>query len=121
MSIHVYIYTYDVRLRRASSLLPSTPPPRLTLLQVFSKPIQVFSKVNQGLPQSQPCHTVYARASNGEEQLTGFPSGVTHARPFEPPTKSHFWKISSTSGDKCPQNGSNTAPRAPRPHLGCPH
>ena len=44
-----------------------------------------------------------------------------HARPFEPSIKSHFLKSFSTSGDNCPQTGSKTAPRAPRPHLGCPH
>jgi len=30
-----------------------------------------------------------------------------HARPFEPSIKSHFWKVLSTFGDKCPRNGSN--------------
>ena len=32
-----------------------------------------------------------------------------------------FWKISSTFGDKCPQNGSKNGLRAPRTGMGCPH
>ena len=35
--------------------------------------------------------------------------------------KSHFWKISSTFGDKCPQNGSKNGQTAPRTGTGCPH
>ena len=44
-----------------------------------------------------------------------------HPRPFVPSIKSHFWKISSTFGDKCPQNGSKNGLRAPRTGMGCPH
>ena len=43
-----------------------------------------------------------------------------HARPFEPSIKSQFWKISSTFGDKCPENGSKNGLRAPRTGLGYP-
>ena len=35
--------------------------------------------------------------------------------------KSQFSRDLVNFGDKCPQNGSKTAPTAPRPHLGCPH
>ena len=35
--------------------------------------------------------------------------------------KSHFWKISSTFGDRCPQNGSKNGETAPRTGTGCPH
>ena len=35
--------------------------------------------------------------------------------------QSHFWKISSTFGDKCPQNGSKNGQTAPRTGRGCPH
>ena len=45
----------------------------------------------------------------------------THARPFEPSIKSHFSKISSTYGDKCPRNGSNNEEMAPRTRTGYPH
>ena len=38
-----------------------------------------------------------------------------------PSIKSHFWKISSTSGDKCPQNGSKYGSVAPSTGLGSPH
>ena len=44
-----------------------------------------------------------------------------HARPFEPSIKSLFWKISSTFGDKCPQNGSKNAEMAQRTKTGYPH
>jgi len=44
-----------------------------------------------------------------------------HARPFEPSTKSHFWKISSTFGDKCPRNGSKNDTMVPRTTLEYPH
>ena len=44
-----------------------------------------------------------------------------HARPFEPAIKSHFWKISSTSGDKCPQNGFKNEDTAPITRTGYPH
>jgi len=36
-------------------------------------------------------------------------------------SKVNFQETLSIFGDKCPQNGSKTAPTAPRPHLGCPH
>ena len=32
-----------------------------------------------------------------------------------------FWKMSSTFGDKCPQNGSKNEPTAPTTNLGYPH
>ena len=35
--------------------------------------------------------------------------------------KVKFQEIALTFGDKCPPNGANNAPMAPRPHLGCPH
>ena len=35
--------------------------------------------------------------------------------------KSQFSIDRVNFGDKCPQNGSKTAPTAPRPHLGYPH
>jgi len=35
--------------------------------------------------------------------------------------KVKFQELALTFGDKCPQNGSENAPMAPRPHLGCPH
>ena len=35
--------------------------------------------------------------------------------------KSHFWKIASTFGNKCPPNGSKNEETAPRPRTGCPH
>ena len=35
--------------------------------------------------------------------------------------KSQFSTDLVIFGDTCPQNGSKTAPTAPRPHLGCPH
>ena len=35
--------------------------------------------------------------------------------------KSQLWKISSTFGDKYPQNGSKNGLRAPRTGMGCPH
>ena len=44
-----------------------------------------------------------------------------HARPFEPSIKSHFSKISSTFGDKCPRNGSKNEEMAPRTRTGYPH
>jgi len=44
-----------------------------------------------------------------------------HARPLVPSIKGHFWKISSTFGDKCPQNCSKYGSVAPRTGLGCPH
>ena len=44
-----------------------------------------------------------------------------HARPLVPSIESHFWKISSTFGDECPQNGSKNEPRAQRTSLGYPH
>ena len=34
--------------------------------------------------------------------------------------KSHFWKISSTFGNKYPQNGSKNGQTAPRTGMGCP-
>ena len=36
-------------------------------------------------------------------------------------SKVNFQETLSILSDKCPQNGSKTAPTAPRPHLGCPH
>ena len=36
-------------------------------------------------------------------------------------SKVKFQETLSSFGDKCLQNGSKTAPTAPRPHLGCPH
>jgi len=36
-------------------------------------------------------------------------------------SKVNFQETLSSFGDKCPQNGSKTAPPAPRPHLGYPH
>ena len=36
-------------------------------------------------------------------------------------SKVNFQETLSICGDKCPQNGSKTAPTAPRPHLGYPH
>ena len=36
-------------------------------------------------------------------------------------SKVNFRETLSIFGDKCPQNGSKTAPTAPRPHLGYPH
>ena len=36
-------------------------------------------------------------------------------------SKVNFQETLSSFGDKCPQNGSKTAPTAPRPHLGYPH
>ena len=36
-------------------------------------------------------------------------------------SKVNFQETLSIFGDKCPQNGSKTAPTAPSPHLGCPH
>jgi hypothetical protein len=44
-----------------------------------------------------------------------------HPRPFEPSIKSHTWKISSTFGNTCPQNGSKNDTIAPRTTLECPH
>ena len=46
---------------------------------------------------------------------------VHHSRPFEPSIKSHFWKILSTFGDKCPRNGSKTVPTSQNRPLGYPH
>jgi hypothetical protein len=46
---------------------------------------------------------------------------LLHARPFEPSIKSHFWKISSSFRDKCPQNGSKYGSMAPSTDLGYPH
>ena len=68
--------------------------------------------------------TCAAEAEGGGVEGDSVVSSVldaTHSRPFVPSIKSHFGKISSTFGDKCPQNGSKTAPTAPRPHLGYPH
>jgi hypothetical protein len=45
----------------------------------------------------------------------------THARPFDTSIKSHFCKISSTFGDKCPQNGSKYGSMAPSTGLGYHH
>ena len=36
-------------------------------------------------------------------------------------SKVNFQETLSSFGDKCPQNGSKTAPRAPKPPLECPH
>ena len=36
-------------------------------------------------------------------------------------SKVNFQETLSSFGDKCPKNGSKTAPTAPRPHLGYPH
>ena len=43
-----------------------------------------------------------------------------HERPFDTSIKSHLWKISSTVGDKCPQNGSKNGQAAPRTGMGYP-
>ena len=42
-----------------------------------------------------------------------------HARPFAGGFKRHFCEDLSTSGDKCPQNGSKNEATAPRTGLGC--
>ena len=45
---------------------------------------------------------------------------ANHARPFDTSIKSHFWKILSTFGDKCPENGSKSEEMAPRTRTGYP-
>ena len=42
----------------------------------------------------------------------------SHARPFEPQSKVIFWKILSTFGDQCPQNGSKNGHGLP-PRRAC--
>ena len=55
------------------------------------------------------------------EKESGCKREGDHARPFEPPIKSRFWKISPTFDDKCPQNGSKYGSIAPSTGLGYPH
>ena len=50
-----------------------------------------------------------------EEEEASPPDAV-----YAPPSRSHFWNISSTFGDICPQNGSKNEQRAPRTSMGCP-
>ena len=60
-------------------------------------------------------------ASSYDVFVGGVYAYIIHARPFEPSIKSHFWKISSIFGDKCPRNGSKNDTMVPRTTLECPH
>ena len=46
---------------------------------------------------------------------------VMSGGPFKPSIKSHFWKISSTCGNQCPQKGSRNEETALRTRKRYPH
>ena len=108
--------------RNRSRMVPALAPPPASssasmsssaFMMLLHPPLFTFPR---SITDPPPVPSVLGSSS-------GRPRSVdpTHPRPFVPSIKSHFWKISSTFGDKCPQNGSKNGLRAPRTGMGCPH
>jgi len=79
-------------------------------------------------PQEPPCvPMVLPTVGSLDSPISGYPrnpcvvSCGDHARAFDTSIKSHFRKILSTFGNKCPQNGSKNEQTAPRTSMGYPH
>ena len=76
------------------------------LQYIYNSTLEPFS------PEAGPSRTRSSHAAAPRSPPEALCGGIS---------KVNFQQTLSSFCDKCPQNGSKTAPTAPRPHLGYPH